>query len=280
MDTAIHRSPQDWLQRKQPTLRGVDLIHAHFVKHQFERHWHESFSVGVTRSGVQSFRAAGSVHHSTQRKIICFNPGVAHDGQAGSADGFGYSMVYIDTDVVARWATEAGLPPGGIYIRQPLISDDATAPKLTAAFKSTGQPGESLRAYALLSSAVVQLLCRHGGRVQHDAIIDRAPVWIGQVREYLHAHFADDVTVEQLSAVANVSRVHLTRTFTEAQGIPPHAYLNTLRINAAKDLMRHSNIALADVALEVGYADQSHFCRRFKGSASTTPSLWRDALKN
>ena len=42
------------------------------------------------------------------------------------------------------------------------------------------------------------------------------------------------MTVEQLSAVTNVSRVHLTRAFNRAQGIAPHAYLNTLRINAAK----------------------------------------------
>ena len=88
------------------------------------------------------------------------------------------------------------------------------------------------------------------------------------------------MTVEQLSAVTNVSRVHLTRAFNRAQGIAPHAYLNTLRINAAKDLMRSSSKALADVALEVGYADQSHFCRRFKGATGTAPSLWKDALKS
>ena len=255
-------------------------MRAHFADHQFERHWHDTFTIGVTHSGVQSFVAEGSLHHSTQQKIMCFNPGVAHDGKAGRAGGFGYSMAYIDSEVVARWAVDAGLGARNMYVDKPLISDDETATALSTAFAAIEEQGESLRAYTLISQAVVQLVSRHGARSSHNQALDKSPAWLGRVRDYMHAHFAQDVTVEQLSAVANVSRVHLTRAFTRARGIAPHAYLNTLRVNAAKDLMRSSSKALADVALEVGYADQSHFCRRFKGATGMAPSLWKDVLKS
>ena len=253
---------------------------AHFVGHQFERHWHDTFTIGVTHCGVQSFVAGGSTYHSTRQKIMCFNPGVAHDGKAGCAGGFGYSMAYIGSEVVARWTVDAGLGARNMYVDKPLISDDETATALSTAFTANEQQGESLRAYTLISQAVVQLVSRHGARSSHNLALDKSPAWLGRVRDYMHAHFAQDVTVEQLSAVANVSRVHLTRAFTRAQGIAPHAYLNTLRINAAKDLMRSSSKALADVALEAGYADQSHFCRRFKGATGMAPSLWKDVLKS
>ena len=269
---------RDWMRWAKPALPGIELIHAHFLQHQFERHWHDTFSIGVTRTGVQSFNAAGNLNHSTAGKIMCFNPGVAHDGQAGGEVGFGYSMAYIDTDRVQQWAHDAGLGDGRIHATQPLISDDDTAQKLLDAFAALEQNQESLRAETLMQRATVQLLSRHGDSAaaaksnfnNNTAAQNR----LGSVRDYIHAHFDQDITVAQLSAVAGISRVHLTRAFKSEQGIAPHAYLNNVRIHEAKARIQ-AGMPLAAVACDVGYADQSHFYRRFKGATGATPAQWK-----
>ena len=269
--------PHDWVRWAKPALPGVELIHAHFVQHQFERHWHETFSIGVTRAGVQSFNAAGTLNHSTLGKIMCFNPGVSHDGQAGSEIGFGYSMAYISADRVQQWVRDAGLGDGCIHATRPLISDDDTAQALLDAFAALGQNQESLRAETLMQSATVQLLSRHGDSAaapRSDFNNTAAQNRLRSVRDYIHAHFDQDITVAQLSEVAGISRVHLTRVFKSAQGIAPHAYLNSVRIHEAKTRIQ-AGMPFSTVACDVGYADQSHFYRRFKGATGATPAQWK-----
>ena len=92
--------------------------------------------------------------------------------------------------------------------------------------------------------------------------------------ELIHAHFDQDITVAQLSADAGISRVHLTRAFKSAQGTAPRAYLNSMHIHEAKARI-HAGMPLAAVACDVGYADQSHFYRRFKGATGATPAQWK-----
>jgi AraC-like DNA-binding protein len=56
--------------------------------------------------------------------------------------------------------------------------------------------------------------------------------------------------------------------------MPPHVYLNAVRVSEAQKRIR-LGMPLATVALECGFADQSHFTRRFKGSVGVTPAAWR-----
>lgn len=94
-----------------------------------------------------------------------------------------------------------------------------------------------------------------------------------RVRDYLHAHYCENVTVQDLAPVAGLSRVHLTRAFTQRFGAPPHLYLNAVRLRQAQAAML-AGTPLAEVAAACGFADQSHFTRRFKGSVGTPPAQW------
>ena len=93
------------------------------------------------------------------------------------------------------------------------------------------------------------------------------------VREYIEAHYAEDISVEDLADLAQVSRIHLTRSFLNSYGMPPHGHLNAVRLRAAKSLLELGH-PIAHVAVEVGYADQSHLTRRFKGTYGIPPGAW------
>ena len=76
-----------------------------------------------------------------------------------------------------------------------------------------------------------------------------------------------------LARAAGLSRVHVSRAFARQFGMPPHAYLNALRLRHARQALLAGQ-SLADVAAACGFADQSHFTRRFKGSLGVTPGVW------
>ena len=146
--------------------------------------------------------------------------------------------------------------------------------QLHRAFIALQQPQESLRAYNLLSQSVLQLLSRHGNAGNAQTLFHDMPPWIRTAQDYTQAHYAQDVTADDMAAVAGVSRIHFNRVFTQAVGTPPHVYLNTIRVRHAQQLLRQGQSAI-DVASNVGFADQSHLIRRFKGYVELTPKQWQ-----
>ncbi|MCJ0763523.1 AraC family transcriptional regulator [Variovorax terrae] len=266
-------TPQDWARFRPGALDGITLMNAHFTEHAFERHSHETYSVGLTLSGVQTFHCGGSQHASLRGDIILFNPDEAHDGRRGTREGFGYAMLYVPQQVMDECRDrEAGID-AAVHFATPLVRDAEMGRALYRAIGAMGQAQESLRAQELTRTALTRLLQRHGERPAPPGGRAAGSARMNRVRDYLCAHFDEDLTVDALAREAGLSRVHLTRAFARQFGVPPHLYLNAVRIRRAQEAMR-SGRPLAEVALACGFADQSHFSRRFKGSVGLSPGAW------
>jgi AraC-like DNA-binding protein len=267
-------NPHDWARFQPGAMEGVTLMKAHFQEHAFDRHSHETYSIGLTHAGVQTFNCAGAFHASLPGDLILFNPDQAHDGKRGAPEGFGYSMLYVPEDVVAGCADrDAGIVMPR-HFRQPVVRDGALARQFAQAVAAINQPGESLRAEELTRDVLAAILVRHGEsgarRVEPRAAGGSR---MDRVRDHLQAHYADDVDVLTLAGIAGLSRAHLTRAFARHFGVPPHIYLNAVRVRKAQEAML-AGASLADVAADSGFTDQSHFSRRFKGALGVTPAQW------
>ncbi|MGE3346157.1 MAG: AraC family ligand binding domain-containing protein [Ramlibacter sp.] len=274
----MHSTPspetRDWVRFQPGAIEGVTLMKAHFTDHAFERHSHETYAIGVTASGVQTFHCGGSLHASLRGDVILFNPDEAHDGQRGTQEGFGYAMLYVSPQVMADCRDKAAGTDTSSYFAQPVVRDPALGRALTRAIEAVGQRQESLRAQELTRAALTRLLQRHGEqRRTAGAAQPAGTARMQRVRDYLCAHFDQDITADRLASEAGLSRVHLTRAFAQHFGVPPHIYLNAVRIQHARAAMLRGD-ALSEVAAACGFADQSHFSRRFKGSMGLTPGAW------
>ncbi len=93
---------------------------------------------------------------------------------------------------------------------------------------------------------------------------------IKKVREYLDANFTEQISLDELARVADISKYHLCRTFYDAIGVSPHVYQNHLRLNSAKKMLVQKK-PIADIAYELGFYDQSHFGKYFKSFSGVTP---------
>ena len=272
-------TPKDWARFRPGALAGVTQMNAHFTEHTFERHSHETYSVGVTTSGVQTFHCGGTLHASLRGDVILFNPDEPHDGQRGTQEGFGYSMLYVSQQVVNECRDkDAGLELSA-YFRQPVVRDAGMGRALARAIGAGGQAQESLRAEELTRHVLVRLLKRYGERRSgSEGAPSAGMARMARIRDYLRSHFDEDITVDALAREAGLSRVHLTRAFAQQFGVPPHIYLNAVRLEKAQSAMLAGQ-SLAEVAAACGFADQSHFSRRFKGSVGLAPGAWLRQMK-
>jgi len=95
-----------------------------------------------------------------------------------------------------------------------------------------------------------------------------------RLEDFIQAHLHEEIDLDALASVANVSRFHFARAFRASKGSSAMAYLEQRRIERAQDLIRSGESTLAQVASLVGYEDPSYFTRRFRLRTGLTPSAW------
>jgi AraC family transcriptional regulator len=103
-----------------------------------------------------------------------------------------------------------------------------------------------------------------------------APRWLDRVRELLRGHFSENLALGQVAAAVGVSADHLARSFRQYQGCTLGEYVRKLRVEASCRRLAGSDSPLAQVALEAGFADQSHFTKTFKRYMGVTPLAFRN----
>ena len=104
------------------------------------------------------------------------------------------------------------------------------------------------------------------------------PVPVRRAREYLFANLADNVPLADLAAIAGIGTFRLLRAFRKVHGVPPHRYQLAMRIERAKRLIQDQAGPLAAIAVETGFADQSHLTRNFNRWAGVTPHAYARAV--
>jgi len=120
------------------------------------------------------------------------------------------------------------------------------------------------RLYAFLLMAVTH------GKHTNVSRVRRHPAGVRRARELLHARLDASLSLDELSRATQLDKFTLLRAFSRELGITPHAYLMQLRMSRACQLIAQGS-RLADVALAVGYSEQSALNRVFKHLVGVTP---------
>ncbi|GAB5450294.1 MAG: hypothetical protein Hals2KO_06220 [Halioglobus sp.] len=100
-----------------------------------------------------------------------------------------------------------------------------------------------------------------------------------EAQQWLQDHLATPLSLTTLAAELGVNPRTLHRRFTRATGSTPMAYLQTLRMATARDLLRHSNLSIGEIAWQLGLQDASYFAKLFRKHAAMTPQQYRDAVR-
>jgi AraC family transcriptional regulator len=145
----------------------------------------------------------------------------------------------------------------------------------------TGGPGGRLCAESLANVLVVQLIRqmsnRKGSIGQGSNGVIRgsggrlARSVLRAVEEYIHAHLDQNVALADLAEVAHLSEFHFARLFKQTTGLSPHQFVIHQRIERAKRLIAAGRLSLAQIAIDVGFSDQSQLNRHFKRLVGVTP---------
>ena len=258
----------DWVRTWAPG-EGVELLRAWFGGRAYARHRHDTYAIGLTEAGVQTFDYRRRVERSTPGEVVVLHPDEMHDGRAGTGAGFGYRIVYVDPARIAAAVRAirgraAPLP----FVREPVSRSRTLARAVTAAFRSGPEP-LALDALVLrLAEGLIEgadgQLARPPRRLDHTAL-ERA-------RAFLQSRRAIVRSVD-LEAVTGLSRYELARQFRASYGTSPYRYSLMRRLEFARSRLG-GGTPLAELALAAGFADQAHFTRMFRSAFGLTPGRY------
>ena len=102
------------------------------------------------------------------------------------------------------------------------------------------------------------------------------PRRLASVKKFISEHLGEELSLESIARAASISPSHFSGLFKQSTGQSPHQYLMISRIEKAKDLLLHSATPIAEVALQLGFADQSHLTRLMRRYTGMTPRMIRE----
>jgi AraC-like DNA-binding protein len=102
-----------------------------------------------------------------------------------------------------------------------------------------------------------------------------APWLLRRIQQHINTHLDSPLRVKELAASVGLSSSYFTRSFSNMVGTSPHHYVVLRRVRRAQQLLAETDLLLTEIALTTGFADQSHFCRRFRQLVGLAPSEFR-----
>jgi AraC-like DNA-binding protein len=246
-----------------PSVPGIaEVFHAHYVDHVYPSHTHDTWTLLIVDDGAIRYGLDRAEHGALRPGVTLLPPHVPHDGRSATRDGFRKRVLYLDSSILDdRWV--------GAAVDHPSLADDALRAGVHRLHQALSHAGDELEAESRLVFVRERLLAHLRARPMRR--LQGGPGVAGRLRELLDGSLVQGITLREASARLDCHPAHLVRAFTARFGLPPHAYLTGRRVDAARRLLL-SGLPAAEVAVAVGFYDQSHLTRHFKRHLATTPA--------
>lgn len=264
----VTQSGENWfveapgdIQRIEACLSGV----------AYAPHRHDTYTIGITLSGIQSFTYRGAGRASYPGQIVILHPDERHDGRAGDDEAFRYRAAYISPADIQEALNGQTLPfvEGGVSI------DAGLHRAAVALLEDFQRPLSRLEYHDALHDLALALQAAAGCA---GAIKRASREAAAGARDYIEASLSRGFSLEDLERATGHCRWQLSRDFRAMFGTSPYRYLTLRRLDLARRMMRDGG-AIAEIALDCGFSDQSHFGRVFKQAYGLTPKAWLRSVR-
>jgi AraC-like DNA-binding protein len=264
----IREDPRERLTFYRPTTcPGVEILDA---VDSFEpwHVFHEQYAVCAVKMAATNIKYRSKVEACDDLSVSFFEPGEVHRNLKVHKRS-DFKVLFIRPDVFERAAAEmSGHTPH--FDLFPASGDDLF--KTVYSYCHSVESGaEVLEQQSRLARCIGHFMRCAERPVKAETHVDESA--IRRARSYLMERYNQAITLEELATASGISKFHLAHAFAKRLGLPPHAFQVHVRIERARGLLRRGLLPV-EVAMIVGFADQSHLTRHFKRMWGITPAAY------
>lgn len=247
-------------------------IDAAVTDKSFGLHFHRHYELFYAQVGERIFYVEGKEHRLEQGEIIFIGRQVPHSTQTPKG-ARGVLLQFDDQPVAAAEEIYLPAPQGAAAVQfdaaSPYYNELRECFERIAAEHQSAAPAADLylRAYTLQIEAC---LTRAGVLAREERGGERLSALLPAL-EYINAHYAEPIALEQISALLNIDKAHCCRLFKKAVGMPFLQYLHRLRIYRTEQLLTETDLSVSEIADRVGFCSAAYFAETFKKVHSHTP---------
>lgn len=266
---------------RAPALPFVESRRANDSAACYAPHSHATLSVGAVDGGQSMFSRDGQRQRLVRGDVVLIPAGEVHSCNPESDGRWSYQMLYLDPAWVGGIVGEMGALDAVVISRLPAeIAPQRIHERLTrlneCLFSSAPDEDKEAALLVFVGDVFGEVRARTGGADdRRNARTESAS--LRKVQAMIAERCAEPLSLEVLAREAGMSRYHFVRAFSRAVGMTPHAWQIDQRIQRARGLLEQG-LSLADAALQLGFADQSHFQRAFKQRVAATPGEYRQVV--
>ena len=250
---------------------GIERLEAHLHGQAYSPHRHDTYAIGATLHGQQTFRFRGEQWHCMPGQCHILHPDETHDGGAANDAGFGYRIAYVDPALVQAALGGRPLP----FVANPVVDRSDLPEACTADVWDIETELDDI-AQTDIVVAVARLLlvaASDGATKPAPLALDR----LSRVRDAIAASPMERRTTDALEQLCGLDRWTLARQFRAAFGTSPSRFRTMRQLDRVRRLLQ-GGASLAEASLDAGFADQSHMSRHFKKAYGLTPGTWISAV--
>ena len=257
--------PVFYEQRTETVFMGV------ICDHPFPSHVHDVVEIVCLQTGSMEMTISGKHIMLLPGDIAIAFPSEAHSYDYVSEDASGLSLIFLPDTIMEFYHTFRTMQPV-----QPLLLHQDKAAELTGitrqlqkiAASDAAAPLKLAHLHLFLAYLFTSLPLMSRSRNPHSTMTD-------QVLQYISEHFAEPLTLESTARALGISRIHLSHIFSQQLHINFRQYINTLRIDRARTLLRNPSYSISQVAYQCGYGNQRTFHRAFLAQCGMPPNQFR-----
>lgn len=247
-------------------------------QHRLRRHTVALHTEGAnTCTTLRYDRGSQRVTGSTLGQVMLIPAEHQLEGWSDYPANIRHILLLLDPDMICGEAHEVAWLDKLQLPFQLDLADGTIASCMRALQTELDNPGLMGRLYteSLGNEIAVRIVRRHAAIAGPPALArgGLAPRRLRMVQEYIEANLSNEITLTDLATLAGVSSTYFGRAFRESTGVASHQYMIRRRVQRAKELLARRELPIAEIALAVGFADQSHMTRHFRRIVGTTP--WR-----
>lgn len=272
-------SNKEWTKSLHNPQLDVELLHAYYVQHAYPRHSHDYYVISLIERGRQSFTHKGTKLSTSSGGLILINPGEVHTGEAADTHGFELRALYPSVSLMETAVFELTGRRALPFFKEVRVDHPWATNRILSLHKAILNRAGRLECESRMLWTMAQLVKRYADIGSTEGHVGKEKRAIQQVRQYIDEHFAESVTLNTLAQHVALSPYYLLRVFGAEVGMPPYAYLESVRIRHTQRLIKAGK-PLAEVAAEVGFSSQSHMTRQFKNIIGVTPGQYAQHIRD
>lgn len=257
-----------------PGLDGARLLYV--TRAQYSAEWasaphiHACAELFFVTGGSGKLRLQQDTVPLTAGDLVAVDPGVPHTEYSQPVDPMQYVVLGVD-------GLELQAPAGG-YV---LLHGFAQQRQVTVCLEmllqevSAGRGGSAALCQSLLRILLILMTRRHQSVLFPVPAEQKSSRECALVRRYIDNHFKENLTLEQLAAVAHLNKYYLSHAFQREYGVPPIRYLVQRRIQESRFLLAQTDHSLSHIARVLGFSSPSYFSQCFRRAEGVSPIEYR-----